>query len=76
MFNRLEIQHAGPIDTMALPAGQYVANGLIGSLNARLAVRAASDGAWSIAIDNDKDDRIDLVISTSADEERALQPAQ
>jgi hypothetical protein len=50
----------------------HVASGVIGFLKARLMLRTAADGGWTIEIDNDKDDRADFVVQASAHEARAL----
>ena len=55
-----------------LSSGRYVATGVIGFLKTRLTLQVASDGAWTIDVDHDKDDRIDFVVHASADEARAL----
>ena len=58
----------------SLSSGRYVAEGVIGFLQARLTLQVAADGGWTIDVDNDKDDRIDFVVHVSADEARALMP--
>lgn len=69
---RLEAASAGA----TLSSGRYVATGVIGFLKARLTLQVAADGAWTIDVDNDKDDRIDFVVHASADEARALMSGQ
>ena len=56
----------------SLSSGRYVAEGVIGFLQARLTLQVAADGGWTVDVDNDKDDRIDFVAQASADEVRAL----
>lgn len=63
-------------DAGASSSQAYVATGMIGSLKTRLALHVAPDGAWTIAVDNDKDDRVDFVVQASADEARALMPGR
>ena len=55
-----------------LSSGRYVATGVIGFLKTSLTLQVAADGAWTIDVDNDKDDRIDFVVHASAHETRAL----
>jgi hypothetical protein len=55
-----------------LSSGRYVATGIIGFVNARLMLQVDKDGAWTIAVDNDKDDQVDFVVHANADEVRAL----
>lgn len=57
--------------TSTASAGRYVATGVIGFLKARLTVQAV-DGGWTIAVDNDKDDRVDFTVRATADQVRAL----
>ena len=56
----------------SLSSGRYVAEGVIGFLQARLTLQVAADGGWTIDVDNDKDDRIDFVVQAPAHEARAL----
>lgn len=65
---RLDAAAAGA----ALSSGRYVATGVTGFLNARLTLLVAADGAWTIEVDNDKDDRTDFVAHASPAEARAL----
>ena len=57
-------------------AAHYVASGVIGFLQARLRLQPAADGGWTIAVDNDKDDRTDFIVQASAHDLGALIPGR
>lgn len=65
---RLDAARGGAI----LASGSYMATGVTGFLNARVALQVEADRGWTIAVDNDQDDEIDFVVRASADEARAL----
>lgn len=60
------LAHAG------LPAGSYRAAGVIGFLQARLVLQVASDGGWTVAVDNHKNDHADFVVRAAVHEVRTL----
>jgi hypothetical protein len=53
-------------------SGQYVATGVISSLNAGLTLQIADDGAWAIEIDNDKGGHVDFAVKATTLEAQAV----
>ena len=49
------------IDT-TLSSGRYAATGVLSSLNANVTLEVAADERWTIAVDNDKDGRVDFMV--------------
>ncbi len=62
---------AAPAAAM-LSSGRFMATGVTGFLDARLALQVGADRSWTIAVDNDRDDLVDSVVHASAEEARAL----
>jgi hypothetical protein len=74
----LDTTFSNPAELPVMPAGairysgQYVATGVISSLNAGLTLQIADDGAWAIDIDNDKGGRVDFAVKATSLEAQSI----